>query len=185
MLARRVSKNIRGLHRHTDTVELHLGKLSMFRRSFRRLRHHDIGGKDEMNSRCPECGSADVARIVYGGPIRELALHYRGENVLFGGDRCWGDERDPQFGCQSCGLHFGQIIPLTTSPGFATEDPEDDRCPSCGSSATWFEMRGLYEPGAPRRSYGAWLGCRDCATEWPDAEPHWVKNAAGFVRSDL
>jgi hypothetical protein len=67
---------------------------------------------DGQSDRCPECDSTNVARIVYGYPAGERS----GENVVYGGCMCWGDERDPQLACQDCGLRFGQVVPLPLSP---------------------------------------------------------------------
>jgi hypothetical protein len=66
--------------------------------------------------RCPECDSADVARIVFGYPSRQLRERRRGENVVFGGCMCWGDERDPKWQCRACGLRFGQVLQFAVFP---------------------------------------------------------------------
>ena len=59
-------------------------------------------------NRCPECGSTDVARIIYGNPAGER----REPGTVEGGCRCWGDRRDPPFACRGCGLWFGGVIQL-------------------------------------------------------------------------
>lgn len=59
------------------------------------------------DARCPDCGSTDAARIVYGYPSGEPREH-----IVNGGCMCWGDERDPQFACRDCGLWFGEVIQL-------------------------------------------------------------------------
>jgi hypothetical protein len=60
------------------------------------------------DARCPECGSTDVARIVYGYPAGKR----REPNTVDGGCRCWGDERDPQFACRTCQTWFGAVVPV-------------------------------------------------------------------------
>jgi hypothetical protein len=64
--------------------------------------------------RCPECGSTEVARIVYGYP----SGNRREPNTVDGGCRCWGDERDPKWACQGCGVWFGEVIQICTAPSW-------------------------------------------------------------------
>jgi len=65
---------------------------------------------------CPECGSTDIARIVYGLPTAAMRARHAGEKVSFGGCLCWGDERDPQFACRRCHTRFGQVLPVFILP---------------------------------------------------------------------
>jgi hypothetical protein len=53
---------------------------------------------------------------VYGLPTAQLRALYAGEKVSFGGCRCWGDQRDPQFACRRCRTRFGQVIPVFILP---------------------------------------------------------------------
>jgi len=61
---------------------------------------------------CPGCGSADVIPLVFGYPTAVVeAQHSRGE-VALGGCRSWGDQRDPRWSCQNCGLWWGGVVPI-------------------------------------------------------------------------
>lgn len=48
---------------------------------------------------CPECGSS-LWRILWGLPD---PTRRRPKETLFGGCLCWGDKRDPKWGCPKCG----------------------------------------------------------------------------------
>jgi hypothetical protein len=74
------------------------------------------------SDRCPDCGSGDVARLVYGLPTREVRAKHEGESIVFSGCLCYGDERDPRWKCRACGLRFGQVIQLANAPGFWADD---------------------------------------------------------------
>jgi len=70
---------------------------------------------------CPECGSTDITRIVYGLPTAETRARYAGEQVSFGGCLCFGDERDPQFACRRCHTRFGEVLPIFFLPDWVDE----------------------------------------------------------------
>lgn len=77
--------------------------------------------------RCPECGSQDVAVIVYGYTSGEP----RSENFVDGGCRCFRDERDPRWACCSCGHRWGGVVPSAAAEAlfallFEAWEQEDD-----------------------------------------------------------
>lgn len=51
-----------------------------------------------------------MARLVFGHPTLEFRGAYEGRNVVFGGCMAWGDERDPQWACHSCGEWWGAVV---------------------------------------------------------------------------
>jgi hypothetical protein len=61
---------------------------------------------------CPSCGSANVATLVFGYPSEETVARARRSEVMLGGCRCYGDGRDPRWGCFDCGTRWGEVIPL-------------------------------------------------------------------------
>jgi hypothetical protein len=55
---------------------------------------------------CPQCGSTDVAHIVYGLPSPEtLKRHARDKTVKFGG--CCVSQNSPKWTCNKCGESWG------------------------------------------------------------------------------
>src|SRR5437868_6419486 len=56
---------------------------------------------------CPQCDAVDVVPVVFGYPSTDLEAKARLGEVVLGGCLCWGDERDPTWGCRSCGFLFG------------------------------------------------------------------------------
>jgi len=74
---------------------------------------HGVRTRDEALPRvCPACGSASVARLIFGYPSKQgKALVRRGEAVM-AGCLCWGDERDPRWACTACGERWGAIVQL-------------------------------------------------------------------------
>lgn len=63
---------------------------------------------------CPGCGSADLARIMYGLPMESAALYKAVERgkVVLGGCCVTGD--DPEWHCNSCHRDF-HSIPLANA----------------------------------------------------------------------
>lgn len=49
--------------------------------------------------RCPKCGSTDTAPLLFNFPIADRDY----DGYILAGDVCYGDERDPDYGCRNCG----------------------------------------------------------------------------------
>ena len=49
---------------------------------------------------CPECGSEDIARIVFGFPGQELMERAQRREIVLGG--CWLSDQEPQWHCKDC-----------------------------------------------------------------------------------
>jgi len=56
--------------------------------------------------RCPHCGSARVAEIVYGLLAPNFWEHHDKEAVVLGGCEITGS--DPQWRCRECGAEWGE-----------------------------------------------------------------------------
>lgn len=57
----------------------------------------------ELPPRCPKCGSSRIAAIAFGLPGPELGEAAQLGELLLGGCLCYGDDRDPRWGCLDCG----------------------------------------------------------------------------------
>ena len=57
----------------------------------------------ELPRRCPECASLRIAPIAFGLPGPELGEAAQRGELILGGCCCFGDERDPKWGCLDCG----------------------------------------------------------------------------------
>ena len=61
---------------------------------------------------CPQCGSADLRRIQYGLPPREVMENMEEESrrrgVVFGG--CVVRDDAPMWACASCGHRWGELV---------------------------------------------------------------------------
>ena len=66
--------------------------------------------------KCPECGSGEIAPILYGKPLMndEMQRKIDGKKVFLGG--CAVSENAPRFHCFGCGKNFG------AAPDFADAD---------------------------------------------------------------
>jgi hypothetical protein len=60
---------------------------------------------------CTKCGSQDVLPLVFGYPDGEIEAKARRGEVALGGCICWGDMRDPRWGCRECGERWGAVVP--------------------------------------------------------------------------
>ena len=74
---------------------------------------------------CPQCASQGVP-VVDGLPTEQLKERSRRGEVLLGGRRCWGDQRDPAWGCRKCGSRLGRYCRLNARP-FLDDHPGDGR----------------------------------------------------------
>jgi hypothetical protein len=59
---------------------------------------------------CPSCGSADTARLVFGYPSPGHREALARREIILGGCRCYGDERDPKYACRSCHVRWGAVV---------------------------------------------------------------------------
>lgn len=83
-----------------------------------RARGRSAGG---VVTRCPECGSLRIARIVYGEPPADARLEaeIRAGRIVLGG--CVVAEDQPDVRCANCGTEFAPGAPGSTSEGLSPE----------------------------------------------------------------
>lgn len=66
------------------------------------------GNKQHNKPECPECGSENIAKILYGFPeySKKLRKQLNNKEIILGGCQVYSDVENDRWHCNDCGQEF-------------------------------------------------------------------------------